>query len=166
MIVIFEGPDYSGKDHLINSIREESDKYSTMYFYNSVYKSQAIAMKAFKGQLYITESIFNNTYGKAGTFFNRFHISSAIYGSVVRGERLMYNQYNEIEKTLSRLNAQIILCLPPKDIVLKGWEDRLDEEYVKDKDLMSQVYDEYCQIENYTSLPIVKHDFSLGRYTE
>jgi thymidylate kinase len=166
MILIFEGPDYSGKDYLIDKMSLDAPQYSTLYFHNSTYASQALAMKAFKRQLNIVDQVFNHTYGDIQVYFNRFHISSAIYGSIVRGENLMLKEYNEIENHLIKLNAQIILCLPPKNIVLKGWKSRIDEEYVKDEELISQVYDEYCKISNHTALPILKHDFTLGRYTE
>ena len=158
MITIFEGPDHSGKDTLIEKMMKNRE---CIYFYNSTYPSQAHAMKAYRSQLNIVKDIITHTFGDLSIIFNRAHISSKIYGEIIRDEKVIDAEYYAIEQQFLELNAQVIRCLPPKEIVLAGWEGRLDEEYVKDTEQMSKVYDYYAQdFDSTTDLPYITHDFT------
>ena len=158
MIMIFEGPDHSGKDTLIEKIIKNRE---CLYFHNSTYPSQAQAMRAYRAQLNTVRDILTHTFGELSVIFNRAHISSKIYGETIRDEKVIDREYDDVDRQFSDLNAQVIRCLPPKETVLAGWEGRIDEEYVKDKERMSEVYDYYAQdFDSTTNLPYITYNFT------
>lgn len=158
MILLFEGPDYSGKDTLIAKMRQ---KDNVIYFHNGTYSSQAHAMKAYRQQIKTVHRILEHTFSDVQIIFNRAHISSWIYGQIIRNEIILDEEYFDIDNEFAALNTQVIKCLPPKEICMRGWENRIHEEYVKDLDLMEQVYDFYANdFELTTNLPYVTYDFT------
>jgi len=158
MIYLFEGPDHSGKDTLIQRMTPKKD---VIYFHNSTYPSQAHAMRAYRGQLRQVEDILQHTFSDVTFVFNRCHISSWIYGQIIRNEHILDHEYIAIEERFKALNAQVIRCLPPKETCINGWANRVNSEYVKDQDLMEQVYDFYAHdFDSVTSLPYITYDYT------
>ena len=159
MILIFEGPDHSGKDHLIEQLRTPN----TFYFHNGAYPTPNEAYSAFMSQIDVIENYLTTTFHKdPKIFLNRSHISEQIYSRCCREEFMNRNQVEEIDDRLLNLGARVIRCLPPKNIVMAGWAIRNEQgkEFINDKAIMEKVYDMYVNIEDWTKIGYIHHDYT------
>jgi len=153
-LIIFEGCDGSGKSTLIEKLTSVVPN-NYLVNHNGVYESREIAFATYNAQL--------NTHSDSQLLLDRSYISELIYGSIIRGE-----DNSKIKKEVSKLEDRIklyfkpliVFCNPPLETVLNVWEGRTVEEYVKRKEKITQIYNEYQLIDKYTSLPIVEFDYT------
>ena len=153
-LIIFEGSDGSGKSTLIKKLTSVVPN-NYIVNHNGVYKSREVAFAAYNSQL--------NTPPDSQLLLDRSYISELIYGNVIRGE-----DNSKIKKEVSKLEERInlyykplvVFCNPPLETVLNTWEGRTVDEYVKRKEKITQIYNEYQLIDKYTSLPIVEFDYT------
>lgn len=153
-LIIFEGADGAGKSSLINKISSvEPNNYIVSH--NGVYKDREEAFMVYNAQLSIPPD--------SQLILDRSYISELIYGNLIRGEdnSLCIDKVNKLEEKIKiYFRPLVILCNPPINTILSNWEGRIDDEYVKYKDKIELIYNEYQLIEQYTSLPIVRFDYT------
>lgn len=151
-LIILEGADCTGKSTLLNKIKNED----TLVIHNGVYESRTVAFETYIDQ--IADNIYKSV------ILDRSYISELIYGSIYRGEK-NHEWKSEIRllesMMVSYFSPLVIVCLPPIEIVLNEWQNRINTEYIKDSYTIEAIYAEYqLNIGNYTSLPVVPFNYA------
>lgn len=139
-VIILEGPDGSGKSTLACELQTRG--YELLKF--DVPPAEARVSE---------ETIFHFFYDRlysaaqrpgAKIVCDRFHISDAIYGRVMRGEWCMTPDVQTIiERYIEAIDGQVVMCIPPKRIALANWLSRQENEYIQDVRKFSSVYNFY-----------------------
>jgi len=148
--LLVEGIDHSGKDTLIDQIKTDH-----MYWHNGVYKDEYKAFYAYRKQ--IVE--IKNSFGREA-ILNRGFISERIYSLALDRDKIPDASFKILEKYHNEINTTIILCLPPLEVVLKGWRARIDNEFIKDEAIMIKLYELFDNLESITSLPVIRYDYT------
>lgn len=140
-VIILEGPDGSGKSTLAAELVERQG-YKLLKF--GIPPPEARVSE---------ESIFHFFYDPLYSaaqepnlkiVCDRFHISDAIYGAVMRKEWVMTpDVQNILERYIEAIDGQIVMCIPPKRVALANWLGRQKDEYVQDAVKFSSVYNQY-----------------------
>lgn len=145
-VIILEGPDGCGKTTL-------ADKLIQLGYKNLVFSVPPKAAR--KNEKTIFDFFFEplwqavNTNNRTPIVCDRFHLSDAIYGHVMRDEHVMSQRVQHlIERYLEAIDATIVLCLPPYAQARFNWEcrNRANGEYVKDVKKFDAVYNGYADL--------------------
>ena len=141
MIVVLEGPDGAGKTFLAEHLRE---KFGLAY-----HREGPPPVPRDRLALHYTGVLFNAVMDKMGggkgTVLDRFALSQSIYGPVYRGEDDFAEELAYLGKTLRRIGALQVLCLPPLEMARACWSHRagLGEEMIVREDQWLEVYRRY-----------------------
>jgi thymidylate kinase len=130
MRIILEGPDCAGKTTLATKLKEKLTDY--LYIHHGVYAH------AYKPHL---ESLKLET-----VIIDRHWPSELIYGTIFRAGPT-YNIYTMEKRVTENVLTKHILCLPPKDLVLKNFLERKGKGQEQFDDV-SKVYDAYKLFKN------------------
>lgn len=150
-LIILEGPDYAGKSKLAFHL---IDKYKFNYYHCIV---QPDILKYHLDVLNVALNDINKY--SSNYVIDRLHLSEYVYGSIFRnGPQYDYKKLNNyIENKFN--NYKLIICLPPKDIVINGHKQRLKE----NNEMFStvdKVYDMYNNIVNNKDVKYYIYDFT------
>lgn len=152
MIVLVEGCDCSGKTTLL------TDEFRDwQYVHHGAFASPADAFHHY--EVLLTEVDEN-----AHIVIDRMHISERIYGLFYWHKFMNETRYQIIESMCAKHNIQVIHCHPPLELVLKRWSERLNEEMIKDERIIKSIYNAYENIQQYTSLPVLRYDYTNKVY--
>ncbi len=141
MIIVLEGPDCSGKTTLGQALHKEfNGKFK--YIHNSLDRGQLVWRnedgKIIKKYKDLYHSHIDSLRLHKNAIVDRLWPSELIYGNVFRGG----TQYNvaQVKKICEEYKPLYIGCLPPKHLVMKYFQRRLDTE---DFSSVDSVYDHY-----------------------
>lgn len=100
-----------------------------------------------------------------GVIVDRFIHGELIYGPILRGETdLTWSHIRMLERVLMGMNARLIICLPPWDIVKYNWQQRPEQELVKTEAQLWEIYQFYMQLlgSRQGMLPRHVYDYMTG----
>lgn len=156
-LLILSGCDGSGKTKLGQHLIE---KYRFNYYHCGVQPD----IKEYHSD--VLDLAFNDIDKYNNNFIiDRLHLSEYVYGSLFRnGPAYNWKELNQkiIDKSIeNNIKYSLILCMPPKDLVMKKHAERLangDEMF----NTVEQVYDSYEKLynENKNNIQIYKYDYT------
>lgn len=153
MNLLIEGPDCSGKSTLIQTVLSDF-----CIIHNGVYKSPDLAFKAYMDQIPSNYSAIVCPL----IVWDRQYVSEQIYGPIFRGKGLSQEQVEAIEAKHRALNTIVVLCNPPKDVVMQQWRLRnaKREEYIEQESYFDKIVDEYYEnFATHCSLPFIEFNY-------
>jgi hypothetical protein len=139
MIVIFEGPDGSGKSALAERFKETG--------FHAHHEGPPQRQDLLQ---YYAELVLNAHDMRQKTVFDRLHLGETIYGPLMRGRDLIGGAMGVtiFNRLLSAVGADVIICLPRYETCLSHWSSR--SEYVISEEIFKRVYRGYENLrENY-----------------
>lgn len=156
VLVIACGPDHAGKTKLCNHLIE---KYRFNYYHCGVQAD----IKQYHTDVY---NLTINDIQKYNSNFiiDRMHLSEEVYGNIFRnGPAYDWKSFNDklvSECKEANIRYELILCLPPKDIVVKGHAERnaAGNEMFNTVD---PVYDSYVKLYEENRNLMHKYDFTV-----
>lgn len=156
-LIILEGPDHSGKSKLAFHLIE---KYGFNYYHCGVKPDIMQYHLKVLDMAYKDINLYNSNF-----VIDRLHLSEFVYGNVFR-KGPKYN-YLQLEKDIKDKfpNYKLIICLPPKDIVVNGHQQRLS----KNNEMFNtvdKVYDYYNSIVTHKTVDFYLYDFTKDLYYE
>jgi hypothetical protein len=141
--IILEGPDGAGKSTLAKAFADVG--YHIVPFGvppKAAQRSEESIFHFFFDRVYEWQTAHDHP-----VVFDRFHLSDRIYGPLMRGGTPMTPRAEAlIERYLEAIDAQVILCLPPRRTAFANWRARPGQEYVKDFRIFEKVYDGYVNL--------------------
>jgi thymidylate kinase len=153
VILLFEGPDASGKTTLVESLIKRNPGTWEIHHHGAFPTPNA----AFTAYERLLESISENP---RNVLIDRMHISERIYGQYFHNIWMSDRRYWYIDKVCNELDVRLVWCLPPWRAVRKIWHSRIDDEMIKDESQLEQVYDAYNAIAEYTNLDTILYDYT------
>lgn len=165
-IICCEGPDGAGKTKLCQHLIE---KYRFNYYHCGVQPD----IKTYHGDVLDLAFKDINTYNN-NFLIDRLHLSEEVYGNLFRsGPQYNWKELNQkiIDNSKDcNIKYTLILCLPPKTLVLNTHSMR-NEDGNEMFDTVDPVYDAYLKIyeenSNSNEFDIYKYDFTEdGDYTK
>ncbi len=124
-MLILEGCDCGGKSTLAVRLAEQYDSPITHY---SAHDPVAMLKKAQEGKT------------GTGEILDRFHLSEPPYSMYYRHEVPNYPSVDIIDNTLVLGNNLVILCIPPWNTVKQAWEERINQELIKNVQELHGIY--------------------------
>lgn len=150
-LVILEGPDHSGKSKLAFHLIE---KYGFNYYHCGVKPDITQYHLKVLDMAYKDINLYNSNF-----VIDRLHLSEFVYGNIFRkGPKYDYLQLEQdIKNRFSKY--RLIICLPPKEIVIDGHKKRL----AKNSEMFNtvdKVYDLYKQLVDNKLVGYYLYDFT------
>lgn len=134
-LYILEGPDGAGKTTLAKSL--EGLEY---VHFGPPPKGKNAAWHQYYALLV---DLWDN-HRPGGVVVDRFIHGELIYGPILRGGTdLTWAHVRMLERVLMGLEAQLVICLPPWEMVKENWLKDIDNELIKDADDLYDVYSFY-----------------------
>lgn len=157
MLIICDAPDHCGKTKLCEHLIE---KYRFNYYHCGVQKDIIMYHEDV-----LDMAFFDTIKYKSNFVIDRLHLSEEVYGSIFR-DGPQYDWKEKNKKIIDMCNKHdikyiLLMCLPPKDIVIKGHAER-NADGNEMFDTVDEVYDLYTKIyeENKNDMNIYKYDFT------
>ena len=161
-IVIFEGPDGSGKS---TAAKKYADETGSRLIHCGPYLGKTAELK----WIYL-EAMLPALMDIDNVVLDRCWISEPIYGNVYRnGLDRLGNRGRDLLESIARLaEARVVLCLPPKDVCLTNWRKRHAEggEYLDREEELCQVWKLYnaaVAMKMLTGLPVTVFDYTKAQ---
>lgn len=160
-LIIFEGPDCSGKSTAARQLLRENGWIDSRLIHHGPYPG----IKKMLPRLYV-ETMLPMLEEREGQIWDRCWLSEPIYGDVFRAgaDRIGEINRRHLERFALRHGAVVVLCLPPWEVISDEWIRRKskgdDQEYLANTDQLRQVYDHYENLRFMTHLPVVTYDFT------
>ena len=157
-LFIIDSVDHSGKTKLCEHLIE---KYRFNYYHCGVMSN---ITEYHQNVLDLVFKDIKNTNGN--WVIDRMHLSEEVYGNIFRnGPEYDWKEWNQkiVDKCKELdITYKIIMCLTPRDIVIKGHAERNangDEMF----DTVAPVYDAYAKLyeENKNFIDFYKYDFTF-----
>lgn len=151
-LLILEGPDGAGKTTLADEFRRQG----FTYVHQGPFRENAV--------LETMDNVLNamKVASPPVVLYDRLHLGERVYGPIFRNKDLLgeIGQRNVERWLADRFHAMVVLCLPPRDVALQNWKDRVvtSKEMFTDERKMGLVWDEYNVLR--TSLPMVRYDYT------
>ena len=156
-LIYLEGPDFAGKTHLINQIKCDED----VFVHNGVFPSSLEALKEYYFQIRTFGEAVDNEDKDFNFIMDRGPIAEYIYGTIMRNEEVNMDDILWLLNCMRVLDSVLVLCLPPLEVSLEGWESRVDEEYVKKLETYTKIWDAYKEVLSWDlPIPIIHYDFT------
>lgn len=137
-LTILEGPDGAGKTTLAKSYRALE------------YIHLGPPPRGTLGAWYQCQAVLADLWDNprpAGVIIDRFIHGELIYGPILRGGTdLTWAHIRMLERVLMGMNARLVVCLPPFDIVLYNWKQRPENELVKSENDLWEIYQFYLKL--------------------
>lgn len=150
-LIILEGPDHAGKSKLAFHLIE---KYRFNYYHCGVKPD------IMQYHLKVLEAAYKdiNEYD-SNYVIDRLHLSEYVYGNVFRnGPKYDYLKLEQDIKNKFK-NYKLIICLPPKEIVVNGHRQRLSNNNEM-FNTVDKVYDLYNDIVKNEKINFYLYDFT------
>jgi thymidylate kinase len=134
MLIIIEGPDGAGKTTLAESLSEMLN--ARIVHFGTDKESKTLINK-------YTEIMLSSQ--NENLIIDRLWISEMIYSKVMREGncRLTQVEINILSYIFYEMRGRLILCLPDYDICLANYLRNIENEYISNQTLYTQVYLEY-----------------------
>lgn len=159
-LLIFEGPDGSGKTTLTEKLMTmKKAKYGWQN--HGAYKGEKRIMHHYLDSLRLAR----NTMDTASTLIlDRAWPSEPIYGSVYRHglDRLGAIRMRMLDRVALSLQGVIVLALPKIDQCVRAFESRREIEMLESVQQLKDVYKGYAQLltpQKTTELPVIHYDY-------
>jgi len=151
-LIIFEGPDGSGKTTL-------AKRYAELHAAHYVHFSNLPHLDKGLARVYV-EAMLPALLGYQDVVFDRSWLSEVPYGATFRGgqDRLGTPTRRMLERLALRCGAVVVRCLPPFETCARNFNGRRKQEYLQHDEQLRQVYDLY-KVEP-TALPCVDWDYT------
>ena len=144
-MIILEGPDCGGKSTLGVRLAEQ---YDSPVIHFSSHDPDVMKKLAEEGE-----------YGTA-KIVDRLHLSEPPYSMYYRHETPDYESVDAIDNILASGNHLVILCIPPWNEVKKHWEERIDQELVKNLQALHGIYMWYVNRAGKYNTPSIHWDYT------
>lgn len=160
-IILLEGPDGAGKTTLAQTSFKDYQ-----YLHHGAYETPQAAFIAYDELL---SSILQNTVRGIchnNIVIDRLHISERIYGTYFHGKRMEDWRYSYIDNLCLTAGIQVVICLPPWDVVEQNWENNRQNEMIQDLCKLKEIYIVYKDIVDkashnfYTRMPVSVYDYT------
>ena len=145
-MIILEGPDCGGKSTLAVRLAE---RYSSPITHYSAHDDIHMRMHAENGE-----------YGTA-EIIDRFHLSEPPYTMYFRHETPDYKSVDAIDNILAAGNHLVILCVPSWSSVKRLWEERIDQELIKDVNTLHGIYNWYAARAGRYKTPSIHYNYEM-----
>lgn len=134
-VVVIEGPDGAGK----TTLAREAQHLEYIHFGPPPKWKNGAWLQYFD----LLKDLWENPRPD-GVVIDRFIYGELIYGPILRGGTdLTWAHVRMLERVLMGLSAQLVVCIPPWQIVWDNWQKNLADELIQDEDQMFQVYTFY-----------------------
>lgn len=143
-MIILEGPDCGGKSTLAVRLAERYNAPITHYSAHDDVVMRKHAEDGLYGDLEIVD---------------RFHLSEPPYTMYFRHETPDYESVDAIDNILAAGNHLVILCIPSWASVKKLWEERIDQELIKDVNTLHGIYNWYANRAGRYKTPSIHYDY-------
>lgn len=159
-LIILEGPDGGGKTTLM--------EWRTFVNPDAGVKDHFVHSGPFKrvtqglARLYV-EAMLPALLGHADVVMDRAWLSEPIYAARYReaAPRLDKVQLRMLDRIAMRLEAGVVLCLPPQETCLATFRERRGEEMLEREQQLKAVYLDYAEgfrWQELTALPVTRYD--------
>ena len=156
-LVMLEGPDHSGKSKLAFHLIE---KYGFNYYHCGVKPDIMQYHLKVLDMAYKDINLYNSNF-----VIDRLHLSEYVYGNIFRkGPKYDFLQLEQDIKN-KFINYKLIICLPPKEIVIDGHKKRLAKKSEM-FNTVDKVYDLYKQIIDNKLVGYYLYDFTKDQNYE
>lgn len=151
-LIIFEGPDGSGKTTLARD-------YAAAIGARYVHFSNMLGLNRGLARVYV-EGMLPALLGYQDVVFDRSWLSEVPYGKAFRGgaDRLGDVTRRMLERLALKCGAVVVMCRPPFDVCAGTFTNRPEVEYLKSVEQLRSVYDSYGS--EPTDLPICYWDYT------
>ncbi len=76
---------------------------------------------------------------------DRWALGETVYGPLFRGRSLIgMSEWRALAGLLDATSTPLVVCLPPRDVCMKNWQDRVEKETFKDRQRVLQAYEAYA----------------------
>jgi len=158
MLIICESQDHGGKTKLCQHLIE---KYRFNYYHCGVQPN----IKTYHEDV-LDMAFFDMVKYGSNFAIDRLHLSEYVYGTLFRnGPQYDWKDLDKAIRERCKIDGikyVLLMCLPPKDIVVKGHAER-NAEGNEMFDTVDKVYDMYNDLyeENKKDLNLYKYDFTI-----
>jgi thymidylate kinase len=165
MIIILEGPDGGGKTTLAETLRAQlQSNRMTHVIKHGPYKgvgSEDLCKMYFRS---MSQAL---TYDD-NVIMDRSWLSEPIYGRVYRDgtSRIDMPRRRMLERVALARGAVVIHCQPDFELCAETFKARQPIEYLDNLEQLRDVYDEYEQLAQQTSLPVIHYDYNSGTLSD
>lgn len=156
-LVIFEGPDCSGKTTVARRMAKHLDAVNIHHTsYNGVHGDPLMERYATSMGLSVHVPVV----------LDRCWLSEVPYGQVFRGglDRLGPDRVQSLEKWANYLGAKVVLCLPPWNNVRDTFLLRQSEEMLTGMDQIKKVYGLYTNMK--TTVPLIHYNYTTDNFED
>lgn len=134
-VIILEGPDGGGKTTLANYLH---DTYGyRIHKFNQPRPGEDLFTT-------YTQALLDAVQGWQPVVFDRHYLGESVYGPIMRGvDTLGEMGQTLIERLCAANGVPVILCLPTFNQLVKNWEDKKGNDYLKTQKQLTQVKNAY-----------------------
>lgn len=141
-IIILEGPDGAGKSTMAAILAEKG--YQRQNFGVPPEEIQGDEEQLFR---FFLDPLIKAEVAGGRYVFDRLHLSDRIYAPLMRGGTAMtYRAEALIERYTEAIDAQIVICLPPRREAFQNWLKRKEIEYVPNAKTYHLIYNSYVKL--------------------
>ena len=157
-LIIFEGPDGSGKTTAVNEIASILDAY---VFHHGPYPSEDIITHHYIDSMI---PILSNT---GNVILDRSWYSEIIYGTVFRDgmNRINAEHFDLLKRCAKLCNPVIVVCMPPMNVCVENYQKRKKLEYLDNEEQLKKVWFMYNQIRS-SDIPVIKYDYTTQLFDD
>lgn len=152
-MIVIEGPDCAGKSHLAEQLKFRFFAELTHYSKHDRMGMLAHAATAASGNKAIVD---------------RFHLSDIPYSAYCRGYVGDHTGIQMINRVLLARASVIIICLPSWETVKRAWLKRVDEEMIKNQEILRRIYKWYDNKEAIRKaaggIPVVYYNYKRHKF--
>lgn len=164
MIIILEGPDCAGKTTLAKQLQTRlrwSDDNATIVHFGPPSSQYRNSKNPQWAEYSASIGAWLDRQTEDTLILDRFMYGELIYGPVLRrSTNLTRSHVRMLERILLSMEAVLVYCRPPIDVVELVWRERVETELIKDIDLLQRVCLDYDDLMMWSGLPQVSYDFT------
>lgn len=160
-VVIFEGPDGSGKTTLARAF---ADEMNMRYVHLGPLKNVSYRALA---RMYV-EAMLPAIHGYQGVVMDRSWLSEPIYGKVFRGgkDRITPARARMLDRIALRCGAVVVRCDPGFNTCRQNFDSRRGAEMLNSNVELQEVWSLYRTLQMTTDLPVYTFDYTTQNAAE
>lgn len=156
--LIIDGPDCAGKSYLVKELESKFFPQGLIQFHHGPYRSESVISHHYANSL-MSYYRLNRTIA-----LDRSWLSEPIYGHVYRNgvDRIGVGQRRMLERLAISTQSVAIIMLPPREVAVKNFITRRDDEYLDTVVQLNDVYDGYVNLvkNGGIGIPYLKYDWT------
>lgn len=146
-MIIVEGPDGAGKTTLCNKLAEDFGLEVMDWQTELGISRDDMKVNPTRRYYYALREELEDNDLLAGVIHDRLYFSSLVYGPIQQGNIQMSREDQTlISRVILALACPIILCMPPKDVVLANVHNPDFHQMKGIREQISDIYDAYDQL--------------------